>query len=174
MVASGVTAVAAGACRACGFELRYLENPANSGPARTQNRGILASRAPIVLLIADDVWLAPGALRSHLATHRLHPARETAVEGRVEQSPELTQTVFLRKWDPFRFGELDGLGELPAYRFWACNISFHREFVVEHGMFRHEKGRAGPSWLEDLELGYRLKGHGMRLFYASCGGTERR
>lgn len=152
--------------REAAFEVRYLENSVNRGPGHTQNRGIADARAPLVLLIADDIWLSPGALRAHLETHRRHPAAGTAVAGRVEQSPELTQTVFLSKWDPFRYRDLAGMEELPAYRFWACNVSFQRQFMIEHGMFREEPGRAGPSWLEDLELGYRLKAKGMRLFYA--------
>src|SRR5262249_50837366 len=70
------------------FDLRYLDNSINSGPCHTQNRGILEARAPLVLLIADDIWLAPGALRAHLEMHWLHPAPEAAVAGRVEQSAE--------------------------------------------------------------------------------------
>ena len=31
--------------------------------------------------------------------------------------------------------------ELPYYMFWACNISFRREFMLAHGMFRDEMGR---------------------------------
>jgi glycosyltransferase involved in cell wall biosynthesis len=148
------------------YELRYLETERNRGPGPTQNLGIRAARGPIILLIADDIFMTPGALRAHLDFHQSHPEREAAALGKVIQSPEVTQSVFLRNWDPFRFNELEGLQELAAWRFGACNLSFKRDFMLDHGMFLEESGRAGPGWMEDLELGYRLKRHGLRFYYA--------
>jgi cellulose synthase/poly-beta-1,6-N-acetylglucosamine synthase-like glycosyltransferase len=84
----------------------------------------------------------------------------------VLQSPRLNQSVFLRTWDPFRFDTFDGLDELPYYLFWACNVSFNRDFMLEHGMFRDEMGRAGAAAHEDVELGYRLHRQGMQLYFA--------
>jgi glycosyltransferase involved in cell wall biosynthesis len=146
------------------FELSYLHH-SNQGPGYTQNRGIRAARAPIILLLADDIFLTPGALRSHLEVHLRHPAPEVAVLGKVLQSPELNQSVFLKKWDPFRFRDLQGLRELPAYRFGAANLSFKRDFMLRYGMFHEKMARAGAAALEDWEVGYRLKKHGMRLLY---------
>jgi GT2 family glycosyltransferase len=147
------------------FDLIYLENASNQGPGYTQNRGIREARAPLVLLIADDIFLSPGAVRAHLEFHQRHPEPEAATLGKVIQSPELNQSVFLKKWDPFRFSALDGLTELPAYRFGAANLSFKRDFMLRYGMFQEERGRAGAAWMEDLELGYRLQGHGLRFLY---------
>jgi glycosyltransferase involved in cell wall biosynthesis len=138
----------------------------NRGPGYTQNRGIELARAPVVLLMADDILLAPEAVRLHLEHHRARPDKTAAVLGRVIQSPDLTQSVFLSKWDPFRFGDLDGLEELPPYRFWAMNISAKRAFLVENGMYLEHKGRGGASCLEDLELGCRLQDKGLRLYYS--------
>ena len=146
------------------FELSYMRHE-NRGPGFTQNRGIRVARAPIVLLMADDIFLAPGALRAHLDAHARHPERESAVLGKVLQSPELTQSVFLRHWDPFGFVAIEGANELPYYWFWACNVSVKREFMLEHGMFHEPKGRGGAAAHEDVELGYRLHQHGMRLWH---------
>lgn len=140
----------------------------NRGPGYTQNRGIEVARAPIVLLIADDIWLAPGAVRAHLEAHRDNPALEVAVLGRVEQSAELTQTVFISKWDPFRFADIAGEKELPPYRFWAMNISAKRQFLVDAGLYLEHRGRGGVSCLEDLELGCRLHERGLRLLYSEA------
>lgn len=149
----------------CAFDFTYLRHP-NRGPGFTQNRGIREARAPIVLLIADDIFLAPSALEAHLAMHAAHPAATTAVLGRVLQSPTLDDTVFLSKWDPWHLGGLpDGMA-LPYTMFWACNISFKREFMFRHGMFRDEMGRAGAAAHEDVELGYRLQQHGLQI---RCG-----
>lgn len=146
------------------LRLSYLQHP-NRGPGYTQNRGIHAARAPLILLMADDIFLSPGALRAHIEGHRRHPEAQTACLGRVLQSPELTQTVFLRHWDPFRLSGLTDDQELPYHMFWACNISCRRDFMLEHGMFRDEMGRAGAAAHEDVELGYRLHQHGLRIFF---------
>lgn len=144
--------------------LEYLHH-ANRGPGYTQNRGIRAARSPVVLLIADDIWLCPNALAAHLAVHERDSAAEVAVLGRVLQSPGLTQTVFLSKWEPFRLGDLPDRERLPYYMFWACNISFNREFMLQRGMFTDAMGRAGPAAHEDVELGYRLHQHGLRIIF---------
>lgn len=147
------------------FKLTYLRH-ANHGPGYTQNRGLEVAAAPIVLLMADDIFMSPQALKAHLAAHEANPAPTVAVLGQVLQSPRLTQSVFLRKWDSFRFGSFAGQAELPYYRFWACNISVKREFVLGRGGFREHRGRGGAPSHEDPELGYRLHLAGMRLLYA--------
>lgn len=147
------------------YRLDYLRHD-NRGPGYTQNRGIERARGAVVLLLADDIFLEPWALRAHLELHQRHPEPEVAALGRVQQSPELTETVFLAKWDPFRFHELEGLEELPPYRFFAMNISVKRDFLLQHGLYLEHRGRAGPSCMEDLELGIRLSRHGLRLLYA--------
>src|SRR5262249_10880346 len=146
------------------FKLTYLHH-ANQGPGYTQNRGLEAARAPIVLLMADDIFMAYGTLAAHLAMHAAHPEAEAAGLGRVEQSATLDQSVFLRTWDPFRFSAFAGQVELPYYRFWACNISVKRDFVLRYGPFREQRGRAGAASHEDPELGYRLSRAGLRIFY---------
>jgi cellulose synthase/poly-beta-1,6-N-acetylglucosamine synthase-like glycosyltransferase len=80
----------------------------------------------------------------------------------VLQSPDLPQTVFQRKWDPFKYFELgDSEVELPYWKFWACQISLKRSFLLENGLFREHKGAAH----EDVELGYRLWRKGLRIIY---------
>lgn len=157
--------VVAEAAPGVAFTLTYIRHE-NQGPGYTQNRGIERARASVVLLIADDIFLSRGALRAHLDEHLARPDPRVVVLGRVQQSPDLDQSVFLRRWDPFRFFELEGVEELPPYRFFAMNISAKRAFLLEKGMYLEHRGRGGPSCMEDLELGIRLHGHGMQLRYA--------
>lgn len=149
------------------YALTYMRHE-NQGPGYTQNRGIERARAPVLLLLADDIFLAPGAVRAHLECHQAHPEPGVAVLGQVQQSPDLTETVFLRTWDPFRFDDIAGEKELPPYRFWAMNISVKRDFMRQHGMYLEHRGRGGPSCMEDLELGIRLHRHGLKLLYAEA------
>lgn len=157
--------VVAEAQKTAPFKLDYLRNATNGGPGYTQNRGLREARAPLVLLMADDILMSPQALAAHIQSHIVHPARETAILGRVVQSPKLDQSVFLKNWDPFRFSAFSGQTELPYYRFWACNISVKRDFVMDSGGFREHRGRAGAPAHEDPELGYRLHKAGLRIFY---------
>ena len=142
------------------YSLRYLQH-ANRGPGYTQNRGIKEARGELVLLIADDIHVEPGALETHIAFHREHPEKHFAALGRVLQSPDLPLTVFLKNWDPFKYYELASQVELPYWKFWACHISVKRDFMLENGLFREHKGAAH----EDVELGYRLSLKGLRIFY---------
>lgn len=145
------------------FEMSYLHHE-NHGPGYTQNQGLRVARAPIVLLMADDIFMAPATLQAHLDAHDVHPETTAAILGRVVQSPRLNQSVFLRTWDSFRFSDFTGLQELPYYRFWACNISIKRDFVLQQGLFREHRGRAGAAAHEDPELGYRLHQAGLRIY----------
>ncbi|MHC4359917.1 MAG: glycosyltransferase family 2 protein [Planctomycetota bacterium] len=146
------------------YTLRYIKH-ANQGPGYTQNQGIRMANAPIVCLIADDIHLVPEALEAHLKSHQIHPGLNVAILGKVLQSPELTQSVFLKKWDPFRFEDLENFHQLPYYMFWACNISCKKKFLLDNGLFREPKGRAGAAAHEDVELGYRLWKKGLRIHY---------
>lgn len=147
------------------FELTFFRNEQNRGPGFTQNRGIQAARAATLMIMTDDVFMTPTAVRMHLEFHREHPELEAAALGKVLQSPELNQSALMRKWDPFRFWVLERCSELPFYMFWACNVSCKRDFMREHGMFREHRGRAGAVAFEDLEVGYRLSQAGMKLHY---------
>lgn len=149
------------------LDLHYLHHD-NHGPGYSQNRGIREARAPLVLLIADDILLDSGALEAHVEAHRRDPSPSLAVLGRVLQSPELTQSVFLATWDPFRLSGIPDGTVLPWHMFWACNISFQRDFMLRHGMFRDEMGRAGPASHEDVEVGYKLRPHGLRVVFSSA------
>lgn len=149
----------------------YLRHD-NRGPGYTQNRGIQSARAPLILLMADDIFFAPCALRAHLEMHRAHPDPAVAVLGHVVQSPELIDSVFLRHWDPFQMRKIEHETELPYFMFWACNISVKRNFLLENGLFREPKGRGGAPAHEDVELGYRLSRRGLRIHHCLQASAE--
>lgn len=142
------------------FALRYFSHE-NRGPGATENRGIMEAHGDLVLLIADDIHLEPTALEAHMRFHHDHPEPHFAALGQVLQSPDLPQTVFQRNWDPFKYYEIEGEYELPYWKFWACQISLKRGFMLKAGLFREHKGAAH----EDVELGYRLSQNGLRIFY---------
>ena len=146
------------------YELVYLRHP-NRGISYTQNRGIKATHAPIVCLIADDIHLAPHTLQAHLEDHQQNPDLNIAILGKVLQSPKLTQSLFLRVWDPLRFSELENQRELSFQFFFACNISCKKKFLLENGLFSETLVKSGAYAHEDVELGYRLSRKGLQILY---------
>ena len=149
------------------FKINFLRNDQNRGPGYTQNRGIREAQAPLLMIMTDDVFMSPDAIRNHIEFHEKFPGIKHAALGKVTQSPELRSSALMRNWDPFRFWLLDGVDELPFYMFWACNVSCKLEFMTQYGMFREHIGRGGPVAFEDLEVGYRLSKNGMNLHYLS-------
>jgi len=146
------------------FRLRYTYQT-NHGPGHAYNRALEAAEAPIVLYLGDDMLLPRQSLKAHLETHEAHPEEAAAVLGPVVQSPMLDQSVFLRKWDRIRIDRFAGMLEVPYYRFWTCNVSAKREFVLRHGRMPEAIGEGGPIAHQDPELGYQLSHHGLRIFY---------
>ena len=142
------------------FKMRYFAN-SFQGPGAAQNLGLREAEADLVLLLADDIHPTPTMVQKHVEYHQKHPEPNIAALGQVIESPDLPRTVFQSAWDPFRFWTLPGEMELPYWKFWACNISVKRKFLLEHGMYRERTGAAH----EDVELGYRLGKKGMRVFY---------
>ena len=142
------------------FGLRYFWHR-NRGPGASQNRGIREAAADLILLMPDDVQPTPTMLAAHVEFHKRHPGENVAALGRVLQSPALPQTTFLRNWDPFKFKKLTKEMDMPYWKFWACNISVRKSFLLKHGLFSELFGAAH----EDVELGYRLVRKGLRIVY---------
>jgi glycosyltransferase involved in cell wall biosynthesis len=156
--------VVAAAAKDMPCQVKYLTHSPNRGPGFTQNQGLREARAPLCLLIADDILMSPGALAAHLKGHRDHPGENIAILGDVLPAPDAQTTVFMRNFDPFRFGEFcSGMTDLPYYMFGACNISVDTGFMRSRGMFLEHRGRGGAAAHEDMELGFRLCKRGLKI-----------
>jgi len=143
------------------FDLQYLRHE-NHGPGYTENRGIRQAKGPWVLLMADDIHAVPEMLEAHFRSHEQNPEPHIAVAGKVLQSPDLPKTFFLGVFDLFRYSAFESLEEFSYINFWACNISFKRDFMLQHGMFIERPGAAH----EDPEVGWRLyRNGGLRILY---------
>jgi glycosyltransferase involved in cell wall biosynthesis len=146
------------------LQLRYIYQE-NHGPGHAYNRALEAAKAPVALLIADDILLSPHCVRAHVAMHEAHPEEEVAILGPAEISPMLDQSIFLRKFDRLRFSDFDGRDEIPYYRFWGCNISAKRAFTLRHGGMPEDMGPGGAVSHQDVVLGHRLLQGGLRILY---------
>ncbi len=143
------------------YPLVYV-NHDHKGPGATHNLGVDTARGELVLMLADDIIADPGLLEAHVKSHKAHPGMSEVVSGRLRQSDELQNTLFQRIWNQF-VNQLfvGGIDSIRHGMFLVSNLSFKKKFFTDCGMFREWP----PASHEDLELGYRMLDHGMRLIH---------
>lgn len=141
------------------YEVRILEHQ-RVGVGCVHNSGIRACRAPLVILLAADVLPESDFISQHCSSHREHPEPNVVIAGQLRQAPNIPHTVFQEAFDSLLQRLFDDqLKGLHVPNFWVSNMSFKKQFMLDYGMFHEWQYAAG----EDIELGYRLKEHGMRL-----------
>ena len=159
----GTPEMAEGLLAAGGVPYRISSAP-NAGQAAARNRALGVARAPVVLFLNDDTIPAPDLVARHAEARVRHARggeadRGLCVLGALRTSPSLPrdQIAWLYVFDDRL---LEGRDEVPYLFFWTCNLSAPRSFLLESGGF-DTSYRA----LEDLELGWRLHGKGLRIHY---------
>jgi glycosyltransferase involved in cell wall biosynthesis len=138
----------------------------NSGLAAAKNHGIFASRGEIVLFLDDDDIAMPTLLEEHIKTHRKYSEQHMAVLHYTTWAQDLVVTpvmhfimdigCFLFSYPRIKHGDI-----LDYTYFWGGRSSCKRSFLIEHSVF-NPVFRFG---CEDIELGYRLSKHGLKVIY---------
>ncbi len=145
--------------------LRYFYQR-NAGLASAKNHGLFASRGDLVFFMDDDDVATETLLEEHVKTHLKFSAQHYAVLGYTALGPEIRQNplmhfvtevgCFLFSYPSLKDGDI-----LDYSYFWGGRSSCKRSFLLEHGVF-NPVFRFGA---EDIELGYRLSKHGLRVIY---------
>lgn len=137
----------------------------HKGPAAARNKGIKMAKGRIILIINDDTVATRNLVKKHLEFHERHQIDNAALLGYLTWHPDLKITPFmywLEHGGPyFSFSEIKE-NYAGWERFWTCNISLKKNFLLENGLFDEQFLYA--SW-EDIELGYRLGKKGLKLYY---------
>jgi GT2 family glycosyltransferase len=160
------------------LEYRYLPRTAGSGRSSARNHGIRAATGDLVILVDADVLLPPGLLAAHLDYHLRRPdmvvigPRTDLVGGEIDLD-RLARSFSLDALPPVKCHDdrdvvfaslsdnLDNLATCWHYMF-SCNFSVRREHLMAVGGF----DETFTGWgLEDSELGYRLRRHGLAFAY---------
>jgi glycosyltransferase involved in cell wall biosynthesis len=140
---------------------------ANSGISAAKNLGLFASLAPLVLFFDDDDIADPGLLEAHVEAHRAHPDETVAVLGYTTWAPELTVTPLMEYVTEigqllFSYKDIADGQLLDHTYFWGGRSSCKRSFLARHGSFDQDF----PAIIEDIELGFRLAKHGLKVVHA--------
>ena len=143
------------------FSLRSTRQ-AGSGPAAARNRAIGLTAGPRILLLGDDMFPEPDALRRHLEAA---DGREIGVQGRIEWDPDAPITPVMRFLAPegpqFYFRGLAHGRPIPYTSVYGANLSAPATW------FREDRfNESFPSAaFEDTELAYRWSRKGRRAIY---------
>ena len=146
----------------------------HAGPGVARNRGVEASARPLVAFIGDDMIPQPQFVARHLARHAREPRGEVAVLGRIVWHPQVPRDRLHRWLDwscalfDYRHLEAAEDDEAGWVRFYSSNVSMKRELFLQAGGF-------DPDFTfdyEDLDFGWRLGQHGLRLLYERDAITE--
>jgi len=145
--------------------IRYFYQK-HAGLASAKNHGIFTAQGKILLFLDDDDIPSPTLLEEHLKTHQKYPQEYYAVLNYTTWAPSLRVTplmyyvtevgCFLFSYPYIKHGEI-----LDYTYFWGGRSSCKRSFLLEHGVF-NPIFRFG---CEDIELGYRLSKHGLKVVY---------
>lgn len=142
----------------------------NAGLASAKNHGIFAAQGRVLLFLDDDDITMPSLLEEHMRTHRSYPQDNYAVLHYTAWGPGLMVAplmhfitevgCFLFNYPNIKHGDV-----LDFTYFWGGRSSCKKAFLLEHGVF-NPIFRFG---CEDIELGYRLSKHDLRVVYNSRG-----
>lgn len=148
------------------LNIEYLRQE-NAGPARARNLAIASLRAPVCLMIGDDILASPNLVFRHLELHRRRPEMRIAGLGLTRWTENgQTVTKFMRWLDEsglqFAYDELLR-GTRPGWKhFYTSNISL-KTLLLQRNPFDVSFENAA---VEDLELGYRLEQtHGLEVIF---------
>lgn len=147
------------------FQIRYLPIR-HAGTSAGKNLGIFSSRGPVTLLFDDDDIAERTLLQTHVQSHQRHPEEEVAILGYTTWAPHLAVTEVMHYVMDvgqflFSYGKLKDGQVLDFTHFWTGRISCKRTFLAKRGVFNQ---LIQPAY-EDIELGYRLSLHGLKIHF---------
>ncbi|HYZ88619.1 MAG TPA: glycosyltransferase family 2 protein, partial [Myxococcales bacterium] len=131
--------------------------------------GALAARAALLVMLDDDMQVAPDFLERHLAAHR--GGGRVVVLGRIRSDATLDGVPLFERWHAHlldRKAERILSGELPlrGSLLFTGNVSMRREDYFSVGGFDVTLGQS-----EDIELGMRLEKRGVAFRFCPAASS---
>ena len=141
----------------------------NAGPAAARDRGAHQAGGEVLLIVDDDMQVAPDFLERHLALHT--PGTRTAVFGWIRPDPAVGRLPLFERYNAATLSgwadELEhGLIELQGNRLCTGNVSMRRADYLAVGGFDQTL-----ECSEDAELGLRLEESGVRFVFSRAASV---
>jgi len=136
-----------------------LRLPKNSGPAAARNYGARHVRGDILFFVDADVVIAPGAIERVLNAFASQPDL-IAVFGSYDAHPRAEE--WISQYRNLLHHFVHQTGNPHASTFWAGCGAIRRTVFLALGGF--DEKRFPRASIEDIELGYRLRDAGYRIF----------
>jgi glycosyltransferase involved in cell wall biosynthesis len=133
----------------------------NAGQGSARNKAVSVLRAPICLMIGDDILCAPNLVYAHLQLHNRRPGMEVAGLGFTQWSDSGQKVTRFMRWldeSGIQFAYKDLFrGVSPSWKhFYTSNLSM-KTSLLQANLFDESFTRYG---MEDMELAYRLEQQG--------------
>lgn len=136
---------------------KVLRNPVSAGPATARNLGAKAASGDILFFVDADVTIGKNTLEQVLAAFHNQPDL-AALIGSYDDTPGASN--FLSQFKNLFHHYTHQTASEEATTFWGACGAIRRQIFLELGGF--DESYRYPS-IEDIELGYRLKGAGYRI-----------
>lgn len=150
--------------RSLSLELRegvkVLERAVQGGPAAARNLGGTEARSDILFFVDSDVTIQENAIGKICEAFHEHPGI-AAVFGSYDDEPD--QPNFLSQYKNLFHHYIHQTSDWNASTFWGACGAIRKTVFLNMGGF--DESYRHPS-IEDVELGYRLKNAGHKIFLA--------
>ena len=130
----------------------------NSGPSAARTFGVRHARGDIIFFVDSDVVVMPGAIERVIKMFNDRPDVD-AVFGSYDVQPRIKGVISQYRNLLHHF--VHQKGNPDASTFWAGCGAIRRSAFEEIGGFDEKRF---PRCIEDIELGYRLRQAGHRIF----------
>jgi GT2 family glycosyltransferase len=149
------------------FEGVHYCHQAHANAQSARNKGIMAARGDIVLLVDDDVRIPLDFIANHVRNYEVEPdldgvSGQTLDPGQIPTS-ELPKRFYWPN-NGWMFLHLNFCERRPAINWPSCNGSVRRETAIAIGGFDEQFTR---TWFDDGDFSWRLHKAGAHIVFDS-------